>query len=331
MVRIGIIGTGTWGKNHVRVLNELEGAELSVVSDLDEKSLKRFRSIYNVKTTPDYGEVLADSDIDAVSICTPASTHYRIVKDALKAGKHVLVEKPLSLRSSQGQELTELAEKKGLTLMVGHIFRFHPAVLRLKEEIRKGTFGKIRFMYGSRMGLMTPRSDCGVITDFALHDIDMFCFLLDRYPREITSVGSFYSNPEFEDIGFCTLRFNENIIANVGVSWLTPKKVRELWIVGDKKSGRIDFMSHGIEVFDRGIVPEYDSFGEFKLVTKEGDDIRLSVPNKEPLKEEISHFIDCVKNGSRPLVDGKQGNDIVRIIELAYVSLREKRSIGVEI
>jgi len=206
--------------------------------------------------------------------------------------------------------------------MVGHIFRFNPGVLRLKEEIKKGTFGKIYFMYGSRMGLMTPRDDCGVVFDFALHDIDTFCFLLDDQPIEVNTVTNSYTKSKFEDVGFISLKFNNNILANVVVSWLSPVKVRELWLVGEKKSAKLDYLTQELEVFDRGIIEEkfdekYDSFGAFKLITKQGDDLKLNIKNKEPLKEEILHFIDCVVNNKKPITDGSVGVEIVRIIEKA--------------
>jgi UDP-N-acetylglucosamine 3-dehydrogenase len=332
MLTIGVIGAGVWGKNHVRVFNELENVNLTGVSDLNENLLKRVSSVYKVRVTKNYNEILSDEKIDAVSICTPSSTHYKIAKDALNSGKHVLVEKPLALNSRDGEELIELANEKKRLLMVGHIFRFNPAVLRLREEISKGTFGKIRFMYGSRMGLMTPRNDCGVITDFALHDFDTFCFLLDKYPKEVTAVASSYNKSSFEDIGFCTLMFDENIIANVGVSWLTPKKVRDLWVIGEKCSASLDYLPQILEIHHKGMVPEYNSYGEFRLLTKqEGDDVRPFIPAKEPLKMEISHFVECLEK-KKPLKFGPEiGNNIIKIIEAAYKSIEEKRTVEVGI
>ena len=322
MLNVGVIGAGVWGKNHIRIFSEVEDANLVKIADLNEKNMNGMSNTFKIKTTTDYKEILNDSEIEAVSICTPASTHYKIIKEALESGKHVLVEKPLTLNSKEGEELVELAKNKNKILMVGHIFRFNPGVLRLKEEIKKGTFGKIYFMYGSRMGLMTPRDDCGVVFDFALHDIDTFCFLLDDQPIEINTVTNSYTKSKFEDVGFISLKFNNNILANVVVSWLSPVKVRELWLVGEKKSAKLDYLTQELEVFDRGIIEEkfdekYDSFGAFKLITKQGDDLKLNIKNKEPLKEEILHFIDCVVNNKKPITDGSVGVEIVRIIEKA--------------
>ena len=202
MLNVGVIGAGVWGKNHIRIFSEVEDANLVKIADLNEKNMNGMSNTFKIKTTTDYKEILNDSEIEAVSICTPASTHYKIIKEALESGKHVLVEKPLTLNSKEGEELVELAKNKNKILMVGHIFRFNPGVLRLKEEIKKGTFGKIYFMYGSRMGLMTPRDDCGVVFDFALHDIDTFCFLLDDQPIEVNTVTNSYTKSKFEDVGF---------------------------------------------------------------------------------------------------------------------------------
>lgn len=331
MVRIGVIGVGTWGRNHVRVFSELPGVQVVRIADMAEANMRRLSEIYKVPYTTQYRDVVSDPEIDAVSICTPASMHYPLAKEALEAGKHVFVEKPLCTNSRDGRTLAGLAAEKKRLLMVGHIFRFHPGVERVKEEIRKGTLGNIRFLYGTRMGLMTPRSDCGVITDFALHDFDIFCYLLDEYPREITAIGTSYSHSKFEDVGFCTLGFSNNVQANITVSWLTPKKVRDLWIIGDKKSLSLEYLSQEIQIYDKGMVPKYDSYGEFRLITQEGDDVRLFVPAKEPLKEELFHFVECVRENRKPKVGPEIGVKIVEIIEAAYRSLEERRTLTIDL
>ena len=320
-LNVGVIGAGVWGKNHIRILSEIEDVNLVKIADLEEKNLNIAKT-FKIQTTLDHKEILNDPEIAAVSICTPASTHYKLIKEALEANKHVLVEKPLALNSKDGEELVNLAKDKNKILMVGHIFRFNPGVLRLKEEIKKGTFGKVYFMYGSRMGLMTPRPDCGVIFDFALHDIDTFCFLLDDIPMEVTTISNSYTRTDFDDVGFITLKFKDNVLANVGVSWLSPVKVRDLWLVGEKKSAKLDYLTQELEIFDKGVVDgsleeQYKSFGEFKLLTKQGDDYKPNIENKEPLKEEILHFIDCITNNKKPIVDGSVGLEIIKIIERA--------------
>jgi predicted dehydrogenase len=331
MVNVGIIGAGAWGKNHVRVCRELEGIHLVKVCDLNEDNLSNLKMTFGVETTTDYKELVNDKSIDAIHICTPASAHFALIKEVLEAEKHVLVEKPITIDSKQGEILADLAKKMNKVLMVGHIFRFNSGVLKLKDEIEKGTLGKIRFMYGSRLGLMTPRPDCGVIFDFAIHDIDTACFLLNDMPSEVSATSEVYTNSKHEDVGFITLRFKENILVNIAVSWLTPKKVRELWVVGDKKCAKLDYLSQQLDIFDRGILPEYDSFGAFKLITKEGGEHRPFVQNKEPLKEEIVHFKECIEKGTVPVSNAVVGVNAVKIVEASYKSIAESKTVKVEL
>ncbi len=330
MINVGVIGAGTWGKNHVRIFRELGNVNLVKIADLNKNNLDELHRKYSIPITQNDKDILNDNKITAVSVSTPASTHYKIVKEALLANKDVFVEKPLTLNSKEGEELTKIAEERDRILMVGHIFRFNPGVLKLKEELSKGTFGKVRFMYGARLGLMTPRQDCGVIFDFALHDIDTFCFILGDMPIEVTALKGSYLNTQFEDVGFINLRFKNNIMAHVTVSWLTPKKVRELWLVGEDKCANLDYLSQQLDIFNKGIVPKYDSFGDFELITKEGEEYRPYFQNKEPLKEELKHFIECTEKGEKPIVGGKIGVDMVKIIEACYKSAEQRRTFGIK-
>jgi len=234
----------------------------------------------------------------------------------------------LCLDSLSAQKLIDISEKQDKILMVGHIFRFNPAVRKLKDEIREDKFGRIFFLYGSRMGLRTPRDDCGVIFDFALHDFDVFCFLLNDFPIEVTAIGTPYLREPYEDVGIVTLRFPNNILAHIQVSWLTPKKIRDLWVVRQEKSASLDYMSQDIEIYDIGVVPEYDSFGGFKLITREGDTYKPYIQNLEPLKLELAHFLECVENKKQPLTDGKVGLQVIKIIEATYKSIKEKKTVN---
>ncbi len=328
MVEIGVLGVGEWGKNHARVYRELENSNLVMVADLSGMRLKKLNKTYKVAVTNDYHDILNNPEIEAVSVCTPSSTHFEIVKECLEAGKHVLVEKPLCLDSVSAQKLIDISEKHNKILMVGHIFRFNPAVRKLKDEIGKDNFGRIFFLYGSRMGLRTPRDDCGVIFDFALHDFDVFCFLLNDFPIEVTAIGTPYLREPYEDVGIVTLRFPNNILAHIQVSWLTPKKIRDLWVVGQEKSASLDYMSQDIEIYDIGVAPEYDSFGGFKLITREGDTYKPYIQNLEPLKLELAHFLECVENKKQPLTDGKVGLQVIKIIEATYKSIKEKKTVN---
>jgi len=326
MVNIAVIGIGTWGKNHVRVCSEIKECNLVKICDLREDYLKELGDRFNVNTTKDYKEILADENIETVDICTPASTHYNLVKESLEAGKHVFVEKPLALNSKEAEELVKFAEKQKRVLMVGHLFRFHTGILKLKEEISKGTLGNIRFMQSTRVGLMIPKPDCGVIFDYALHDIDIFCFLLGQYPTKVRAFAGNYLERDFEDFGFLNFEYENDIKANAFVSWLMPEKIRELWVIGDKKSAKFDYGTQDIDLFGRAIENK-----EGLLNVKEGNKESLSFEKKEPLKEEIKHFIECVKTGKRPSVSGETAVSIVKIIEAVHKSIKEDKVIEVKL
>ena len=330
MIKVGVIGAGQWGKNHIRVYNELPESDLACISDLNENSLKSLKSIYRCETTKDYKEILDRKDITAVSICTPASTHYKMVKEALEKGKDVLVEKPITLKSEEGEKLVKLAEESKRILMVGHIFRFNPAVLRLKEEISKNSLGKLNFLFSMRMGLRTPREDCGVIYDFATHDIDISNFLLNEVmPVRVHATAGYYHQSHFDDVGFVTLEYPNGILSHIAVSWLTPKKIREINVVGGLKSVKLDYMSQEIEFYDQGVVAKYDTFGKFSLSTREGDTYKPFIRTEEPLKNELKHFVDCVSSRKKPLVTGETGIRTVRILERVMESIDKKKMVEV--
>lgn len=333
MLKVAVIGAGTWGKNHVRVWNELPRANLVAIADSRLEVVQHLAAQHRVVGETDYRALLRNPDIQAVSICTPSSTHYGIARAALEAGKHVLLEKPIALTTKEAHELSAVAAKHERVFMPGHIFRFDPVILRIKQELQSGTIGKVNFLYSSRMGLMTPRPDCGVIMDFALHDIDITCFLLDEWPTHVTAVGQTTHRGtarSFEDVGFITLQFPSGTLANASVSWLTPKKVRDLWVIGTGKSIGADLISQQCDIYDKGVVPDYSNFGEFKLITKQGgDDVRVAIENREPLKDELSHFADCALDGKAPKVTGEIGARVIAVIEACYRSMREGKTVEV--
>jgi len=333
MLTVGVIGIGTWGKNHVRVWSELPQAKLVAIADNNPEVAQRLAVQYHIAGETDYRMLLRNPNIHAVSICTPSGTHYAVAKAALEAGKHVLLEKPIALTAKEAQELVILAAQKNCIFMPGHIFRFDPVILRIKQELENGTIGKVNFLYSSRLGLMTPRPDCGVIMDFALHDIDIACFLLEEWPDRVTAVGQTTHSGTaraFEDVGFITMHFPSGVLANASVSWLTQKKVRDLWVIGSGKSIGADLISQQCDIFDKGVMPDYSSFGEFKLITKQGgDDVRVTIENREPLKEELSHFANCVLSGKAPKVTGEIGARVVTVIAACYRSMQQGKTVEV--
>jgi len=328
MVNISVIGLGQWGKNHVRVLNELPEVSLVKVCDLKQEGLDEQKRVYKIETTKHIEDIIHDPKIDAVSICTPLASHYSLSKKCLEYGKHVFIEKPMTESSKEASELIRLSENKQKIVMVGHIFRFDPAINRLKEEIDKGTLGNIRFVYSSRVGLMTPRTDCDVISDFASHDFDTVSYLLNKQPEEVTANADSYVS-KFYDVGFVNLKFDK-VLANIIVSWLCPTKVREAWVIGEKGSAKVDSLAQKLEIYDKTIVPNAESFGTFKLLTKEGDVYSPYIKNEEPLKLELKEFVDCIKMNKIPRSDGKVGYNVVRVIEAAKKSIIKRKTVRLE-
>jgi len=326
---VGVIGAGPWGKNHVRVYHELKEVELKLVADLDESRLSQMKEKHGVATTRDYHDILNDSKIKAVSICVPASAHYKLTKEALLAGKDVLVEKPFTLDSKQAQELVDLSGQEKKTLAVGQVFRYDPAIAMIKEKIREGLFGKIYYLSLSRLGLKQPRSDVGAIFNYAVHDLDIMCDVLNQnYPKEITAVATYPLEREYEDLSVIVARFDNGTLGYTQVSWLTPKKYRDFWLIGEKRSANIDSMNHEAEVYESGIVPEYQDFKTFRHITKEGKSYKLIPERKEPLKEELLDFITSAKKGGVPRASGEVGLRTIKMVEAAIKSAAEKRTIS---
>ncbi len=317
-MNIAIIGTGYWGKNHVRALKELldEGkVDKLSICDTDEKRAKEMASGFNLSYTTDYEELIC-SDIDGVVIATPSNTHYILAKEFLKAGKDVLVEKPMTLSSREANEVIKIAEKNGKILSVGHIFRYHSAVNEIKKRIERGDFGEIYYITSDRHSLRVPRKDMGVLFALAIHEVDLFCYLLnEEYPEEIlATMGNYIGGTE--EIAQIVSYFDNNVRGYAFESWLSPNgKRRELIVVGSKMSVFVDYLKpNEIKVFDITISSEG--------IKTEGSYI-IPIEYKEPLKEELENFIDCIKTREQPVANMYAGKRAVEMIEKAMVSARE--------
>lgn len=325
---VAVIGAGPWGRNHVRVYTELHDAELRWVADSSPEVCSEVKARFGTKLTDDPRTVLADKDVEAVSICTPASSHTRLVHEALDAGKHVLVEKPLALTVDDGQALVDRAKEVGLTLMVGHVFRFDPTIRYARREIEAGTFGRVYYLSLSRMGLKRPREDCGVIHNYAVHDFDIMADLLaSPLPEEVTAITHHVLGRPFEDLALVTLRFPGDVMGYCQVSWLPPKKIRDIWLVGEDRSALINTMDMEVEVYDAGIIPNYDDFGTFRLITRQGDLHHPHVERTEPLRQELGHFLECARTGREPVTSGEVGLNALRMADAALTSARDGRTV----
>ena len=328
MVTIGVIGCGYWGPNLIRNFINQDRSQVKWVADLSKDRLAHIQSIYSfVQTTEDYRQVIDDPEVDAVVVATPVSTHYRFAMEAMAAGKHVFVEKPLAASARESLEMTLAAREKNLVGMVGHTFVYSPAVLKLKELVDSGELGDIYYLRSRRLNLGLFQEDINVVWDLAPHDISIFNYLMEAKPEGITAVGKGFIRPEIEDVAFLTLFYPGGRLASVQVSWLDPNKVRALTVVGSKKMIVYDDTSNleKIRIYDKGVDvhPHYDTFGEFQLAYRFGD---ISVPklsDGEPLKSETGHFLDCILEGETCRSSFADGHEVVCVLETANASLRE--------
>ncbi|MBI2377212.1 MAG: Gfo/Idh/MocA family oxidoreductase [Deltaproteobacteria bacterium] len=328
--RLAMIGCGYWGPNLLRNFRALPSASLSIVADTSEARRAWVAKQHPQVTLESDGEaVLNDASVDAVVIATPASTHGKLVREALLAGKDVFVEKPLSLSGAEATELAILAEARGRILMVGHTFLYNAAVRDLKRRIDAGELGRVYYLYSQRLNLGIVRSDVNASWNLAPHDVSIGCYLLGQEPIEVSASGVTALQPGIEDVVFLTMSFADGARMNVHVSWLDPRKVRRLTVVGDKKMIVYDDVAdEKLTIYDKGITREErvpmeqpTDFARFKMVTRAGD---VTIPNlsvPEPLAEECKHFIDCLTSRKRPISDGVEGARVARVLEAVDQSL----------
>jgi UDP-2-acetamido-3-amino-2,3-dideoxy-glucuronate N-acetyltransferase len=316
--KVAVIGSGYWGKNLVRNFHEL-GA-LAAVVDVREEALRESQSRYAVRTTHNFDAVLGDPSIHAVVIAAPAAQHYDLAKKSLLSGKDVFVEKPLALHSSEGTELVELAKERGRILMVGHILEYHPAVVELKRLIHTGELGKLQYIYSSRLNLGKLRTEENILWSFAPHDISVMLSLLGELPDRISSHGGSYLNQAITDTTLTTCDFKSGVKAHIFVSWLHPFKEQKLALIADKKMAVFDDLES-----DRKLVlysHRIEWPGRIPVAQKDGGQV-IELPQHEPLRTECQHFLDCIRNRTRPITDGESAVRVLRVLEACEQSLLE--------
>lgn len=335
MVKLGIIGCGYWGPNLVRNFNSVQNAEMTHCSDKDESRLSHIKGLYpKISVTKNYEDILVNKDVDAVVIATPIETHYQIAKDALNAGKHVLVEKPITNTSSEVKELIRLAEKRSRVLMVDHTFEYSSHVRKIKEIIGKGELGRIFTIEMIRVNLGLFQEKVNVIADLAPHDFSMLLYYLGSMPLYVRATGKSYIRDGIEDDAHINLEFEGSIMANLHVSWLDPVKIRRTSIVGSKKMLVFDDVAQDekLKIYDKGVSieknnipaqPYYDTYREWVLTYRSGDIYAPKVESKEPLNVMANHFVDCIISGKKPLTDGYSGLRVVKMLEAVQKSLKE--------
>jgi predicted dehydrogenase len=321
-INIAIIGCGYWGPNFIRNFSKIKGVVVKYVCDLSNDRLTHIKQLYpDIVTTNDLNEALKDREVDAVVIATPARTHYKLVKSALNSGKHVLVEKPITTKVSDAKELINLSKKHKKILMVGHTFKFNPGIRALKDLIYSKKLGKVLYLYSRRTNLGPLRKDVNAVWDLAPHDISIINYLLNSTPSLVSAKAEKYLAHRLEDVCFATLKFPKNIIAHIHVSWLDPKKIREIVVVGSKRMAVFDDLSidSPITMYDKTVIAkkfkqEYDSFEEFQMIVHNGPSVNPVVQKVEPLLNECLHFINCINKNKSPLTDGNDGLDVLKVL-----------------
>jgi predicted dehydrogenase len=323
-VNTAVIGYGYWGPNIVRNLLERPELEMWGLCELNPDRAAKFTDRYpGIRTCSSFDEVLADPAVDAVSIATPPRTHYQLVRQALLAGKHVLVEKPLATNTADAVELAELAERNGLVLMPGHTFLYSPAVNKVRDLIDSGELGEIYFITSSRMNLGIYQED-GVVCDLAPHDLSILLYWLDSPVSIVAASGSTIFQSGVPETAFLTLCFDEGATANVQISWLAPRKVRQMVVVGSKQMVLYDDTASDepVRVYDRGFdFAEPANFGEYQLTVRSGDMVVPRLDAAEPLALELEDFANAIRTGSKPRSHAGLGVEIVRVLDAAHSSL----------
>jgi predicted dehydrogenase len=326
-IKVGVVGCGYWGPNLIRNFRSLQDCQLKVMCDLSEARLNHLGALYpEVEKSKDLQYVLGAAGVDAVVIATAVRLHFPMAKAALEAGKHTFIEKPMAASAAECEELLAIAKKNGLILMVGHTFLYSPAVRKIKEIVDKGDVGEIRYISARRLNLGLFQKDINVAWDLAPHDISIIQYIMGDSPVTVNCRGSAHITPGIEDVTTMCLSYDKQRTAIIHSSWLDPRKVREMTIVGSKRMIVYDDVApqEKIRVFDARVErpPHYDTFAEFHYAYHYGDIYVPYLKQEEPLKIECQHFLDCIRDGKKPLTSGERGHELVQILEASSESLR---------
>ena len=327
MIRVAVLGAGHWGPNLIRNFHNRPRSEVAWVVDRDVNRLAQVRERFpEVRVSETHEPALQDPSVDAVVVATPTSTHYRLAKAALECDKHVLVEKPIAGEVRHGLELCELAAKRGRVLLVGHVFIYNNGVRRVKQYLDAGHLGRVYYVSMVRTNLGPIRVDVNAAWDLAAHDISIVNYWLSAAPTSVSAVGGRWINAGIEDAVVATLRYPNEVLVNLHVSWLNPRKARDITVVGERRMLTFDDMNlnEPLRIYDKQVTEErvhptyVDTFASFRAALRDGDIVIPKVALGEPLKAECDDFLDCVASGKVPLADGEQGVAVVRGLEAIH-------------
>jgi predicted dehydrogenase len=327
MIRVGVIGYGYWGPNIVRNFYSIDGFRVHTICDKSPECLQRVKKTYpSVKVTSDASEVVESPDIDVVAVVTPVWTHYELAKAALNNGKHVFVEKPFTCNSQQAEELIELADRKGLKIMVDHTFLFTGAVRKIRQLVDDGSLGDLYYYDSLRVNLGLFQHDVNVIWDLAPHDLSIMDYIIQDNPEAIVATGESHLNGH-EDVAFITVYFPRNIIAHINVNWLSPVKVRTTLIGGEKKMLVWNDLEadEKVKVYDKGVsIKNRENLHQLLVSYRSGDMWAPQVEQLEALRTELMYFHECITQNATPFNDGVAGLRVVRMLEAAAQSIRKR-------
>ena len=340
-VRIGVIGVGHWGPNLIRNFLGNSRSQVVAVAESDERRREQVLARYPGVAGHDDGvDLLLREDLDAVVIASPTDTHHRFAKAALERGLHVLVEKPLARSVADAEELGRIASAAGRVLLTGHVFLFNEGIRAVKQHIDSGELGQVQYLSSVRTNLGPIRTDVSALWDLAAHDVSIFQYWLERMPVRATGKGGIYVNPGIEDVVFATLEYPDGVLASLHATWLSPNKLRQITVVGDRKMLVFDDMSlaEPIRIYDKGVcagatdgapvaavapvAPIIDSFAGFRSSIREGEIVIPRVATSEPLLVECEHFLDCILRGQKPICGAAEAISVVRVLDAIERSLR---------
>ena len=328
-IAVGVVGCGYWGPNLVRNFQMLPNCRITAMCDASAERLRHMRMLYpDVEGTQDFESLLKKERLDAVIVATPVKHHYPLAKASLLAGKHTLIEKPMAASSAECEELIHIAKSNGAVLMVGHTFLYSASVQKISEIVGAGDIGEIRYINSRRLNLGLFQKDINVAWDLAPHDISIILHVLGETPQTVNCQGNAHVTPGVEDVTNISLSFKHKRFATIQSSWLEPRKVREMTIVGTRRMIVYDDLQplEKIRIYDVRVErpPHYDTFADFHYSYHYGDSYIPHIRQEEPLRAECQHFLNCIETGDKPLSSGYEGLELVRILEAASTSLKNR-------
>jgi len=327
-IKIGIVGLGYWGPNLVRNFYAAREAHVVICGDISAERCSKVATLYpGIEYTQKTDDIFSHPEVQAVAIATPVHTHYRLVKQALDAGKHVLITKPLTNDVAEAQELADLADERGLVLQVDHTFIYHSAVEKLKDVIVRGELGDVYYFDSVRINLGLFQHDVSVIWDLAPHDISIMEYLIDRPVQWVQAVGARHAGQQLESMAYLTVQFAENILGHCHVNWLAPVKLRSVIVGGSRRMAVYDdnLVTEKVKIYDKGVtLNSIEGLYQALVQYRSGDMYAPAIDRSEALAREVKHFLYCIQNGKRPITDGWAGLRVVQILAAAHESLQNE-------